>query len=241
MRREISGFVRTRYLLLFVLIFVFLIAAFSSRRKLERAFKFLHLFILQSALTGVDAPENEEEEKEEEVFEITHRVYLDVDIEEQRLGRIVIGLYGQVVPKTVGEKGTGASGKPLHFKGKPFHRIVSGFVIQGGDIVRGDGKGSDSIYGGTFPDENFKIKHSHAGVVSMVNSGPDSNGSQFFITTVKASWLDGEHVVFGKVIQGMDTVYAIEGGAGTYSGKPRKKVTIADSGEIPKNKWDEER
>ncbi|ESR35869.1 peptidyl-prolyl cis-trans isomerase CYP21-1 [Citrus sinensis] len=223
MRREISGFVRTRYLLLFVLIFVFLIAAFSSRRK--------------------------EEEKEEDVFEITHRVYLDVDIEEQRLGRIVIGLYGQVVPKTVenfralctGEKGTGASGKPLHYKGKPFHRIVSGFVIQGGDIVRGDGKGSDSIYGGTFPDENFKIKHSHAGVVSMVNSGPDSNGSQFFITTVKASWLDGEHVVFGKVIQGMDTVYAIEGGAGTYSGKPRKKVTIADSGEIPKNKWDEER
>ncbi|GAY45970.1 hypothetical protein CUMW_093420 [Citrus unshiu] len=249
MRREISGFVRTRYLLLFVLIFVFLIAAFSSRRKLERAFKFLHLFILQSALTGVDAPENEEEEKGEEVFEITHRVYLDVDIEEQRLGRIVIGLYGQVVPKTVenfralctGEKGTGASGKPLHYKGRPFHRIVSGFVIQGGDIVRGDGKGSDSIYGGTFPDENFKIKHSHAGVVSMVNSGPDSNGSQFFITTVKASWLDGEHVVFGKVIQGMDTVYAIEGGAGTYSGKPRKKVTIADSGEIPKNKWDEER
>ncbi|KAA0045725.1 peptidyl-prolyl cis-trans isomerase CYP21-1 [Cucumis melo var. makuwa] len=189
---------------------------------------------------------NQREEKQEEEPEITHRVFLDVDIEEQRLGRIVIGLYGQVVPKTVGmsfhhwEKGKTTSGKALHYKGTPFHRIVSGFVIQGGDILYGDGKGYESIYGGTFADENFRIKHSHAGVVSMVNSGPDSNGSQFFITTIKSSWLDGEHVVFGKVIQGMDYVYAIEGGAGTYSGKPRKKVTIADSGEIPKSKWDEE-
>ncbi|KAK6946412.1 Cyclophilin-type peptidyl-prolyl cis-trans isomerase domain, partial [Dillenia turbinata] len=184
----------------------------------------------------------------EETPEITHRVFMDVDIDGQRIGRMVIGLYGEVVPKTAenfralctGEKGKSASGKKLHYKGTPFHRIISGFMIQGGVIVRGDGNGTESIYGGTFPDENFRIKHSHAGVVSMVNSGPDSNGSQFFITTVKASWLDGEHVVFGKVIQGMDTVYAIEGGAGTYSGKPRKKVIIADSGEIPKNKWDEE-
>ncbi|KAJ8452990.1 hypothetical protein Cgig2_014753 [Carnegiea gigantea] len=160
----------------------------------------------------------------------------------QRLGRIVIGLFGKVVPKTVGEKGKGTSGKPLHYKKTPFHRIIPGFMIQGGDIVHGDGKGGESVYGGAFPDESFKIKHSHAGVcvVSMVNSGPDSNGSQFFITTVKASWLDGEHVVFGKVIQGMDTVYAIEGGAGTYSGKPRKKVIIADSGEVPKNKGEED-
>ncbi|KAM7479432.1 hypothetical protein LguiA_027645 [Lonicera macranthoides] len=188
------------------------------------------------------------EEKVEEVHEITHRVFLDVDIDKQRIGRIVIGLYGQVVPKTVenfrvlctGEMGNGASGKALHYKGTPFHRIIPGFMIQGGDIIYGNGSGNVSIYGGTFPDESFKIKHSHPGVVSMVNSGPDSNGSQFFITTVKASWLDGEHVVFGKVIEGMDTVYAVEGGAGTYSGKPRKKVIIADSGEIPKTKWDEE-
>lgn len=184
----------------------------------------------------------------EEELEITHRVFLDVDMDDQRLGRIVIGLFGTVVPKTsenfralcTGEKGMGTSGKPLHYKKTPFHRIIPGFMIQGGDIVKGDGKGGESIYGGTFPDENFKLRHSHAGVVSMVNSGPNSNGSQFFITTVKASWLDGEHVVFGKVIQGMDTVYAIEGGAGTYSGKPRKKVIIADSGEIPKSKWDED-
>ncbi|XP_020115062.1 peptidyl-prolyl cis-trans isomerase CYP21-1 isoform X2 [Ananas comosus] len=180
--------------------------------------------------------------------EITHRVYLDVDIDGQRAGRIVIGLYGEVVPKTVenfralctGEKGEGASGKPLHYKGTPFHRIIPGFMIQGGDVAQGDGKGGESIYGGTFPDENFTIKHSHAGIVSMANSGPNSNGSQFFITTVKTFWLDGEHVAFGKVIQGMDVVYAIEGGAGTYNGKPRKKVVIVDSGEIPKSKWDEE-
>ncbi|XP_043817896.1 peptidyl-prolyl cis-trans isomerase CYP21-1 isoform X2 [Manihot esculenta] len=215
MRIEMQVWVHPKCLLLFIVFIILLVFTVFTTKK--------------------------DEEKAEEVYEITHRVYLDVDIEEQRLGRIVIGLYGQVVPKTVGEKGKGQSGKVLHYKGTPIHRIVPGFMIQGGDIVYGDGKGGDSIYGGTFPDENFKIKHSHAGVVSMVNSGPDSNGSQFFITTVKASWLDGEHVVFGKVIQGMDTVYAIEGGAGTYSGKPRKKVVIADSGEIHKSKWDEER
>ncbi|CAA2960503.1 peptidyl-prolyl cis-trans isomerase CYP21-1 [Olea europaea subsp. europaea] len=139
-----------------------------------------------------------------------------------------------------GEMGKDANGVVLHYKGTPFHRIIPGFMIQGGDIVYRDGRGNHSMYGGTFRDENFKLKHSHPGVVSMVNSGPDSNGSQFFITTVKTSWLDGEHVVFGSVIEGMDTVYAIEGGAGTYSGKPRKKVIIADSGEIPKSKWDED-
>lgn len=223
MRREISAFVlQPKWLLLFLLAAILLFFAFS-----------LNLQFLQRV---------------EEEPEITHRVFLDVDMDNQRLGRILIGLFGKVVPKTAenfralctGEKGKGINGKPLHYKNTPFHRIIPGFMIQGGDIVHGDGKSGESIYGGTFPDENFKIKHSHAGVVSMVNTGPDSNGSQFFITTVKASWLDGEHVVFGKVIQGMDTVYAIEGGAGTYSGKPRKKVIIADCGEIPKSKWDED-
>ncbi|KAF9622767.1 hypothetical protein IFM89_034002 [Coptis chinensis] len=222
MRRDLSRFIQPRCLIVLLLLTIIVILGVSISHR--------------------------EEYKVEEVPEITHRVFLDVDIEKQRIGRIVIGLYGQVVPKTVenfralctGEKGTGSSGKDLHYKGAPFHRIISGFMIQGGDTVYGDGRGSHSIYGGTFPDENFRIKHSHAGTISMVNSGPDSNGSQFFITTVKASWLDGEHVVFGKVIQGMDTVYAIEGGAGTYSGKPRKKVVIADCGEIPMSKWDEE-
>ncbi|RXH87629.1 hypothetical protein DVH24_034529 [Malus domestica] len=215
MRREISVLLQPRSLIVFFVLAIFLIFVFSSTHKKEEA-------------------------QIEEVPEITHRVFLDIDIDGQHLGRIVIGLYGEVVPKTVGEKGKGVKGKLLHYKGIPFHRIVSGFMIQGGDIVSRDGKGYESIYGGTFPDENFRVKHSHAGVVSMVNSGPDSNGSQFFITTIKASWLDGEHVVFGKVIQGMDMVYTIEGGAGTYSGKPRKKVVIAESGEIPKSQWDEE-
>lgn len=211
--------------------------------------KILLIFVLALVLIFLALPFYPQEvEIAEEVYEISHRVFLDVDIDKQRVGRIIIGLYGQVVPRTVenfralctGEMGKAANGKVLHYKGTPFHRIIPGFMIQGGDIVSGDGRGNQSIYGGTFRDENFKLKHSHAGVVSMVNSGPDSNGSQFFITTVKTYWLDGEHVVFGKVIDGMDTVYAIEGSAGTYSGKPRKKVIIADSGEIPKSKWEED-
>ncbi|KAI3745214.1 hypothetical protein L1987_58322 [Smallanthus sonchifolius] len=223
MAREISNLLRRRSLIVFLIgsLIVFLI--FSSFSQ-------------------------QEEETVEEVYEITHRVFLDVDIDKQRLGRIVIGLYGEVVPKTVenlralctGELGKGATGKMLHYKGTPFHRIIPGFMIQGGDIAYQDGRGNESIYGGTFRDENFKIKQSHPGMVAMVNSGPDSNGSQFFITTVKAYWLDGEHVVFGRVIEGMDNVYAIEGGAGTYSGKPRKKVVISDSGEIPKSEWNAE-
>ncbi|CAL5063138.1 unnamed protein product [Urochloa decumbens] len=124
---------------------------------------------------------------------VTHRVYLDVEIDGQHIGRIVIGLYGEVVPKTV-------------------------------EVT---GKGSESIYGGIFPDENFTVKHTHPGVVAMANSGLDSNGSQFYITTIKTGWLDGEHVVFGRVIQGMDTVYAIEGGAGTY--KRQAKEESCDS------------
>ncbi|KAF3796426.1 Peptidyl-prolyl cis-trans isomerase [Nymphaea thermarum] len=211
------------------------------------------LLILLSVVVAVvvlvwSFPQEEEKVEIEEVPEVTHQVYLDVDIDGQHAGRIIIGLYGDVVPKTVenfralctGEKGKGSRGKNLHYKGTPFHRIIPGFMIQGGDTIYGDGRGNDSIYGGTFPDENFKIKHSSPGIVSMANSGADSNGSQFFITTVKTYWLDGEHVAFGKVIDGMDTVYAIEGGAGTYSGKPRKKVYIVDSGQIPKAEWNVE-
>jgi len=170
---------------------------------------------------------------------ITSKVFFDVTIDGKDAGRIVMGLYGKTVPKTAenfralctGEKGMGKSGKALHYKGSKFHRVIPQFMIQGGDFTHGTGVGGESIYGSKFDDENFKLKHTGPYVLSMANSGPNTNGSQFFITTVKTSWLDGRHVVFGIVVEGEDVVKKIEA-MGSQSGTPSGVLEIADSGEL---------
>merc|ERR1712223_2362293 len=175
---------------------------------------------------------------------VTDKVFFTVKIGNRQLDEdIEIGLFGNTVPRTAGNfkqlcekdsKGAECHGRECQgYVGSKFHRVIKDFMIQGGDFTRGDGTGGRSIYGEKFADENFKLKHNGAGWLSMANAGKDTNGSQFFITVKKTPWLDGKHVVFGKVVSAMSVVRAIEANPTGSRDKPVKEVKIADSGVLP--------
>jgi len=164
---------------------------------------------------------------------VTQKVQLDIHVNGQSIGHITIGLFGDIVPRTARNfaslcEGVRNGNNFISYTGSPFHRIIRNFMIQGGDNTRGDGTGGRSIYGWSFPDENFKLKHYGPGWMSMAKAGKDTNGAQFFITTVKTPWLDGKHVVFGKVLVGMDVVRTIESQATDENDRPYRPVTISD-------------
>ncbi|KAI1296544.1 Peptidyl-prolyl cis-trans isomerase B [Halotydeus destructor] len=173
---------------------------------------------------------------------VTDIVFFDLTIGGEPGGRIEIGLFGKTVPETVAnfvqlatrhQTEESKDGKPVGYKGSIFHRVINDFMLQGGDFTNFDGTGGESIYGKRFKDENFKLKHYGAGWLSMANAGKDTNGSQFFITCKATPWLDGRHVVFGKVIKGMDVVRKVEALKTDGRDKPAQEVVIADSGVLP--------
>ncbi len=170
------------------------------------------------------------------------KCYFDVSINNSMKGRIVFTLFAKDCPRTAlnfyhlckGDR-SDESGKKLHYKGSKFHRVIPGFMSQGGDILNGNGTGSVSIYGKTFGDENFVFSHDQAGLISMANRGPNTNGSQFFITFADCGWLDGKHVVFGKISEGIEVLNEIEF-TGSSSGKTKSDVVIEDCGVLEEKK-----
>lgn len=186
---------------------------------------------LQKGTDATDADKNEEAKTTTRSAK-NPRVFFDISMDEQYTGRILMELRQDVVPMTAENfRSLCTHEKGFGFRKSSFHRIIPKFMCQGGDFTKHNGTGGKSIFGKKFDDENFVLKHTAPGTLSMANSGPNSNGSQFFICTEKTDWLDGKHVVFGSVVDGMDVVRKMEA-VGNDSGKPKKKVVIEDCGEL---------
>lgn len=201
------------------------------------------LFALSSLFSGVSAGKtstpysgNPDEET------VTEKVFFDITIDGKPAGRFVFGLFGETVPKTVqnflslaiGDR-MNPVGKRLTYKGSKFHRVIKDFMIQGGDFTSGDGRGGESIYGARFADENFKIRHTRRGLLSMANAGPNTNGSQFFLTSVATPWLDRRHVVFGMLLEGDELLKRIENLSTNRNDAPSVDVVIANCGQLDKD------
>ena len=198
----------------------------SAKKKMERARSAVRQWVTYIAAAFVFGLGTPGELAVADTQEKNPQIYFDIAIDGQPAARIVLELRHDIVPKTAENFRQLATGEPgFGYAGSRFHRVIPDFMIQGGDFTNGDGRGGKSIYGARFEDENFTLIHDRPGLLSMANSGPGTNGSQFFITTVPTPWLDGKHVVFGHVVEGMDVVRKIEQ-------SPNNAAEITASGQV---------